>query len=192
MSRAEGLGKHRPAAVEVGDVVGDVVAFQPVAQAEGEHSLARGGVIAVDKHGMGLGEEAQVCLDGAAVQAVGALPHLIDLAVARHVVATDGEGDDHADVARLAKLGKAPHLMGVERTEDDVAAGCGRVGGKLLDVVVDGDVPGMHVDVQAGTLQAVAGHEKTAVVFRHAAPVAVDVVQGKHDAHVHGAEPMLL
>ena len=133
---------------------------------------------------MSLGKKAQIGLNGTAVEAVGSLPDLIDLAVSRHIVAIDGEGYDHADVARLAKLGKATHLMGIERSEDDVATGSGRIGCEFLDIVVNRDIPGMHVDAEACALQAVAGHEEAPVILGHAAPVTVDVVERQHQAHM--------
>ena len=82
--------------------------------------------------------------------------------------------------------------MGVERTEDDVALGGLGIARKLRDVVVDGYVPGVHIDVVSGALQAVAAHEQATVILRHAAAIAVDVVQGEHHTHTQGGGSGLL
>ena len=172
---------------EIGDVVRLLACIELLAKGSSKHALARGGVVAIDEHHVVLREALEEGVHGILRLLLQRLVDLEDLRIAGDVVATNGERDDHADVVGAAELGQGLHLLGVERSEDDVALAGFVLDERLANVGVDGYVPRADVGRDAGPPQAVASHEDAAIVLHHAASVAIDIVQGKHHAHADGS-----
>ena len=186
---AEGLREVLLARLQVGDDDVHRELLHAPAQSEGERALPAGRVVAVDDHGVIVAEALYEVVDDGLVLLAGRLVHLEDVAVGGQLRGVDREGDYEADVVPVDEGRQGVHLLGIERSDDEVAAGCVGVGQHLINIVVLGRVPGVHVDGDALLLQAVAGHEHATVVFRHAPAVAVDVVQRQHHAQADGAVP---
>ena len=84
-------------------------------------------------------------VDSGVVESGRGLIDLPDMIVLLNLIAVDGEGDDELDVVALAEVGELSHLLGVERTEDDVAVLGFGIAEYGRQVAVDGEVPGLHV-----------------------------------------------
>ena len=113
------------------------------------------------------------------------------MVVGFHVATVDRERNDEAYAVLATEVGYRLNLLGVQRTEDEVAVlgvGIGKHGANIRILV---QVPCKDVGVDALTTQAIARHEHTTVVFYHALSVAVHVVQRQHHAHVHGVSNAL-
>ncbi len=59
----------------------------------------------------------------ALIQCFRTLINLENLLVSFHIVTADGERNHQLDAIGLAEVGKRSHLLGIKRTEDDVACG---------------------------------------------------------------------
>ena len=187
LGAAEGFLERLVGGFQIGDVERTSLGFELLAQVHGENALAGGGVVAIDEDGMMVGESLQEGVDGILVLLDLRLIDLEDLFVVLYLVAADGEGNDHADVVVAAEVGQGLHLLRVERTEDDVALAGTVLQEGLANIGVDGNIPGSDVGGDAGASEAVAGQEHAAIVFHHAAAVAVDIMQGQHHSHTNGS-----
>ena len=75
------------------------------------------------------------------------------------------------------------HLLGVKRTEDDVALLGTFLQKCLTDISIDVHVPGTDIGRDTLFLQVVTRHENTAVELHHATTVTIYIMQGQHDTH---------
>ena len=113
------------------------------------------------------------------------------MVVGLHIATVDRERNDEAYAVLAAEVGYRLNLLGVQRTEDEVAVlgiGIGKHGTNISILV---QVPRKDVGVDALTAQTVARHEHTTIVLGHALSVAIHVVQRQHHAHVHGVSNAL-
>ena len=135
---------------------------------------------------MHIGESLQESLDGGFVQRLLTLVNLEDFLVALHIIPVDGERNHQFDAVGLAEARQRSHLLGIERTEDDVAL----VGTFLqqggTDIRIYRHVPGMNIGRDSLLLQLIASHQQSAVVLHHSLSVAIHIVQRQHHANLHG------
>ena len=119
------------------------------------------------------------------VERVAVLVDLKDVGIVVEFGGTDGERNEHADAVLLGEVAQVLHLLGVQRTDDEVAVSSGRVFQRLADIAVLSHIPRPYAGRHAGSPQAVAGHQHTTVILQHALAVAVLRVQGQHDTHAN-------
>ena len=132
------------------------------------------------------------CVHGYSRKLLRRLIDLEDVVVLSHLATIDGERDDQLYVVLAAEVGYGLHLRRIERTEDDVALGCSRIGKRSSHIGVNGHVPCLHVGLDALRLKAVTCHQHAAIILHHALSVAVNIVKRKHHAHTHHAHFLLL
>ena len=125
--------------------------------------------------------------DGRFVLLRGCLIHLEDMTVVHQLGRIDRERDQQLNVVLRHEVRHHIHLLGIKRTDNQVAIGSSGIRQQLGDIGILSRIPGMHIHRDAQFLQTIAGHQHTTVILHHPSAVAIDIMQGQHHAQADGA-----